>query len=164
MLYILINKKPIKDIFMKGVVANKFIERCLTVIFKHKEFKKIIISKLYNISFLFSPFMFKNMKMEEDYGLGEKKSIIMKSKTNSSRKDKIIKEFVLNIQENCNKDNNYWLGFIDTPMKQNYWVAEAVDTQIDNKEEEEEKPVIKKTPSAKSSSASKKGDKKKHNK
>ena len=142
-LYKLLSKKPIKDIFMKGIEANKFIERCFAVIFKHKDFKKLIISKLYNISFLFSPYMFKNEAMEEDYGKGAKKSIIMKAKTNNARKDKIIKEFILNVQDNCNKDKNYWLGFIGAPMEENYWIAEK-PTEEKKIEKQTEKPKAEK--------------------
>ena len=162
-LYVLLKKKPIVDIFMKGMNANKYIERCFAVIFKHKEFKKLIISKLYKLSFLFSPYMFKNDLMDDDYGKGEKKSTIMKSKTNNARKERIIKDFVLGIQENCKKESNYWLGFLDTPIEENYWIAvPEKETPPETNDEEEEKTEHRK--SAKSSTASRKGDKKKSKK
>lgn len=165
----LLKMKPIKDIFIRGVNANKFIDRCLSIIFKHADFKKIIFDKLYSICFLFSPYMFKNPKMEEDHGKGEKKSIISKAKSMSSRREKIIKDFILNIQDNCNKNENYWIGFLGVDKKDNYWYVQEEQQPIKKTEEEhsEEEPLMVKSSkssaksSAKSSSASRKSDAKK---
>lgn len=154
-----------RNIFIKSYKPNKFVDRCLTVLFKAKDFKNIVSSKLYELSFLFGPYMFRNQNMEDDFGLDKKSKIATKS-TSKSRKETIIKDFILNNQDNCDKEKNYWLGFFNTPRIDNYWF----NLKDDEKEEEEKvndlynKSLQPKVTKQKESSASRHSNKKKSNK
>lgn len=156
--YILADNR-FRNIFIKVYTPNKFIDRCLNTLFKHKDFKNIVSSKLYDISFLFGPYMFKNQEISDDYEKRNKSEILKKATTNS-RKEFIIKKFILNKQDNCNKENNYWLGFINTPKYENYWFK-LTDEEINKEKEYEAEPEPEKQKKQKESSASRHSTKRK---
>lgn len=154
-----------RNIFIKLYKPNKFIDRCLTVLFKAKDFKNIVSSKLYELSFLFGPYMFRNQNMEDDFGLGNKSKIATKL-TSKSRKETIIKDFILNNQDNCDKDKNYWLSFFDTPRIDNYWFNLKDDEKLEEGKVNDlyVKSTQPKQQKQKESSASRHSNKKKSNK